>query len=87
MSNVRARLGLSLTATVAAAALLVPSGAAAATEFGDNCAANDLAPAPFGLFEVTAPFNPLPTAAPSGGVITKWKVTSGIPAPLLSRMC
>ena len=33
------------------------------------------------LFEISAPANPLPTAAPAAGVITKWKVTL-VPAPV-----
>jgi len=82
MSNMRARLALSLTATAAVAALLAPSGAGAATEFGDNCIGNTLIPAPPPtITELAAPGNPLPTAAPSAGVLTKWRV-SFVPAPV-----
>ena len=56
------RLPTALAIAALMAALAVPASAAAATEFGDNCAANDLEPVPVGLFEVSAPFNPLPTA-------------------------
>jgi hypothetical protein len=61
--------------------LVAAPGASAATEFGDNCAANDDAEAPVTLFELAGAGNPLPTAAPSAGVITKWKVNV-IPVPV-----
>ena len=53
--------------------------AGAATEIGDNCTANE-AQDGVGLFEISAPGNPLPTAAPTNGVITKWKVNV-VPTP------
>ncbi len=51
------------------------SSASAATEFGDSCVANDSANNVLTLFEVSAPGNPLPTAAPSSGVLTAWKIS------------
>ncbi|HEU4462141.1 MAG TPA: hypothetical protein VFR75_06075 [Solirubrobacterales bacterium] len=60
-------------AALAMLAAVGPTSALAATEFGDACVA-DAAEDNFGLFEISAPGNPLPTAAPTNGVITKWKV-------------
>jgi hypothetical protein len=57
------------------------SSASAATEFGDNCVADELVESPITIFEITGAGNPLPTAAPSAGVITKWKVNL-IPTPV-----
>jgi hypothetical protein len=48
--------------------------ASAATEFGDTCAINKSSSETVTLFEVKAPGNPLPVAAPVSGVITAWKV-------------
>jgi hypothetical protein len=72
------RLAVGLTALIAMG-VMIPSSALAATEFGDTCAANDAQAGP-GLFEISAPGNSLPTAAPANGVITKWKVNV-IPVP------
>jgi hypothetical protein len=68
----RSRLVLALAA-VAILAAVVPTSASAATEFGDACVANRAEDGP-GIFEISAPGNPLPTAAPTNGVITQWKV-------------
>lgn len=68
----RSRLASALAA-LALLAVVGPASASAATEFGDACVANR-AEDNFGLFEISAPGNPLPTAAPANGVITKWKV-------------
>jgi hypothetical protein len=68
------RFLLSLTLTAALAAALLAPTASAATEFGDTCTANEEFFAPITFFEASAPANPLPIAAPSAGVLTKWKV-------------
>jgi hypothetical protein len=57
-----------------------------ASEFGDTCLGNDAAGTSVTVFEVSGP-SPLPLAAPSSGVITKWKsnlipVPTGIPQTL-----
>jgi hypothetical protein len=53
----------------------LPSSASASVEFGDNCTADYFElEAPYSLFEGSNSANPLPTSAPSSGVITKWKV-------------
>ena len=65
-------------ATIVAAmigSLALPSGATAATEFGDNCVADYFElKVPYLLYEGSNASNPLPVSAPSSGVITKWKV-------------
>lgn len=78
----RKRCGIALAGLLAAMSLVGAPAASAATEFGDNCAADDSTEStPITLFEITAVDNPLPTSAPSAGVITKWKVNV-IPAPV-----
>lgn len=72
---------LSVVGVVVAISAAIASSAAAATEFGDNCTANEAVESPITLFEITGAGNPLPTAAPSAGVITAWKVNL-VPAPI-----
>jgi hypothetical protein len=72
-----------LAAGSAMAAFLVlagPSSASAATEFGDACTGNNDYSSGVTFFEASAPANPLPLAAPSAGVITKWKINV-VPVP------
>ncbi len=69
-------------AALVALAVFGPTGASAATEFGDNCVANEATESiPLTLFALSAIGNPLPLTAPSAGVITKWK-SSLIPVPV-----
>lgn len=75
-------------AALVAGALIVLSlaaapSASAATEFGDNCVANQLSEGTTSvtLFEISAPGNPLPLTAPTTGVLTKWNVNL-VPVPL-----
>ena len=71
---------LTLGATIAAAlALLAPAGASAATEIGDNCVGDEVAPAAIGLMPISSPASPMPTVAPAG-VLTKWRVNL-VPVP------
>lgn len=73
-----------ISAAISAAlaiSLLGAAGASAATEFGDNCTGTKPLNAPITLFEISAPNNPLPTAAPVSGVITKMKVNLVSAAP------
>ena len=65
---------------VVVASLCAAPGASAATVIGDQCAGNDLEEPPISFFEFSAPGNPLQTAAPASGVITKWGVNV-IPFP------
>jgi hypothetical protein len=66
-----------------AISLLGATGASAATEFGDACTGNEPLEAPVTLFEISATSNPLPTAAPVSGVITKMKVNLIGGAPVI----
>ena len=68
--------------TALAISLLGPAAALGATEFGDACSGTGPTGAPITLFEISSTNNPLPTAAPVSGVITKMKVnlTSGAPS-------
>lgn len=51
------------------------ASASAATEVGDNCTGNKASgETVVTLFDVTAPGNPLPIAAPASGVLTAWTV-------------
>jgi hypothetical protein len=65
-----------LVGTLVAISALGATSAAAATEFGDNCVANQVTePAvPVTLFALTATGDPLSLTAPSAGVITSWKL-------------
>jgi hypothetical protein len=72
-------------ALLAIAALGAPS-ASAATEFGDTCVGNESTEEPATLFALSAAGNPLPLTAPTSGVITKWKVNSALPIPILAKL-
>jgi hypothetical protein len=65
-----------------AVSLLGAANASAATEFGDSCIGTEPTSAPITLFEISSTNNPLPTAAPISGVVTKMKVNlvPGAPA-------
>jgi hypothetical protein len=55
--------------------LVAASSASAATEFGDGCIANRASETePLTLFQISSPQSGLPSAAPTAGVITKWKL-------------
>ncbi|HWM55951.1 MAG TPA: hypothetical protein VNO20_11245 [Solirubrobacterales bacterium] len=65
--------GLVVAALLTISALGAAS-ASAATEFGDNCVADEATfEPPITLFDISAPGNPLPLTAPVSGVITQWK--------------
>lgn len=76
-------------ASVAVAVIAVCGGSAAsasaATEFGDNCVANQVivpeesSTGAATFVALTAAGDPLALVAPSGGVITEWKVNSALP--------
>jgi hypothetical protein len=71
--------------TLAAVASIGAPTAAAATEFGDNCIANEevSAEVPVSLFALTAAGDPLPLVAPSTGVITQFKISQAVtPVPV-----
>jgi hypothetical protein len=75
----RKRIGLTMVAAISAVSLLAASSASAATEVGSNCLANTGTggnATAVQLAKVTG--DSLPIAAPISGVVTKWKVNSGI---------
>ena len=75
-------VGVLATAMVAMlCSFALPSPASASVEFGDSCVADKPFETPFTLFEIANPGNPMPTAAPSAGVITKLKFNL-IPVPV-----
>jgi hypothetical protein len=74
------RLALGVLSAALATSLLGVSTASAATEFGDNCAANGGAP-DYTFVALTAPGNPLPLTAPVGGVITRWQSNVALSSP------
>lgn len=79
------RLSITIAlATAMAGCLLAPSGAAAATEFGDTCSGDSVVKAPVVVASLAAPSSGLPLAAPTGGVITKVSthVETVLPIPI-----
>jgi hypothetical protein len=78
----RFRVVSAAVSAAVAISLLGPAAALGATEFGDNCSGTEPTGAPVTLFEISSTNNPLPTAAPVSGVITKMKVnlTPGAPS-------
>lgn len=77
------RTRLTIILTLLAAALALPSAASAATTFGDPCIADDDSEpgGEYAIFNISAPGNPLPVAAPADGVITSWSVPLISPYP------
>jgi len=73
---------VALVGTVLALALIAVPGASAATEVGDECAGNE-AKGAFSLVpEMRAASSGLPLMAPSGGVVTAWKINSAHSDPV-----
>ncbi len=70
-----------LATALAVGAILAPAGASAATEVGTNCSATGGAANYTALQLEQAPGSSLPLAAPAAGVVTKWKVLSGLALP------
>ncbi|HEX5610861.1 MAG TPA: hypothetical protein VFX45_12310 [Solirubrobacterales bacterium] len=72
----RKRFALGVVAAALAGCTFGTSGALAATQFGDGCVANAAESiGPVTLFELSAPANPLPQAAPVSGVLTSWRIS------------
>jgi hypothetical protein len=68
----KSRLTVGLVASAAILALAGPTHASAATEFGDSCLGDGIAPGSYTLTTLAAPSN-VPITAPSSGVVTKVK--------------
>lgn len=77
----RSLRAVALVGTVLALALTVVPGASASVEVGDECAANE-AGRYSQIPEERASGGALPLAAPTGGVVTAWKVTSAYLEPV-----
>ncbi len=78
----RKRYGIAFVGLLVAMSLAGPGTASAATEFGDNCVANEAtATEPVTVFGVVASGNPLPLTSPVSGVMTQWKSVL-VPAPV-----
>lgn len=78
----RARFAVAAAGLALLLALIAAPAAVAAVEVGDECAGNT-ASEPFTLVpESHVPDGPLPLPAPSGGVVTSWKVNSAYPSPV-----
>lgn len=68
-----------MVAALSAASLLAASSASAATEVGSNCLANSgIGGAATEVQLAKTSPDPLPLTAPASGVVTRWKVNSGI---------
>lgn len=81
--------GLVLILGIVAVAAACAPAASAATEFGDNCTADEATSAevPASLFALTAAGDPLPLVAPTGGVITQWKISqAAVPVPITQTL-
>jgi hypothetical protein len=76
----RRRLFGVLVGSAAALMLIAAGPAAAATEFGNKCAGDGVAPGDYTITTVVSP-EPLPVAAPAAGVITKLSVHSSLGIP------
>jgi hypothetical protein len=82
----RSLRAVALVGTVLTLALIAAPGASAAVEVGDECTAN-VAEGPYSLFaEKTATGGSLPLTAPTGGVITSWKVNSALSDAVAERL-
>ncbi len=62
-------------AALSAFALLTASGASASTEIGDTCTGDHADSEKPSITQLVSPSSPLPLAAPTAGVVTKWKVS------------
>lgn len=82
----RKRVLLAAGFAIALASAVVPAGASAATEIGSNCQANSGA-ANYTFVQLKrVSGGSLPIAAPSAGVVTKWKVNSGVPTAVGQKL-
>jgi hypothetical protein len=76
----------SIVIALAGASLIAAPGAVAGTEVGNDCLANGFA-SDFTLLQLEkAGGNALPLSAPGAGVVTKWKVNSGLASILAENL-
>lgn len=86
MSSMRRRLGMKVAGMALGLALIGAPSASAAVEAGDDCVANTQE----GIYTVVplqrvSP-SALPLTAPVSGVVTSWKVNSGVPEGVPEQM-
>ena len=81
----RKRIGLTMVAALSAASLLA-SNATAATEVGSDCQATSGVEGYTFVQLKRVSFGGLPIAAPSAGVVTKWKVNSAVPTAVGQKL-
>jgi hypothetical protein len=82
----RKRWGAVTAAGLTALSLGTASPAPAASEVGSRCLANGSA-SDFTLLQIEqAPGSPLPLTAPASGVVTKWRVNSGLTSVLAENL-
>jgi hypothetical protein len=75
-----------IATAVAAVSLIAVPAAAAGTEVGNDCLANGSS-SDFTLLQLEkAAGDPLPLAAPTSGVVTRWKVSSGLGSILAENL-
>jgi hypothetical protein len=82
----RSLRAVALVGLVFALALGAAPGASAAVEVGDECAANEATGTYTIVPEARASNTGLPLTAPTGGVVTAWKVNSSYPDPVAQWM-
>ncbi len=81
----RKRCGVAVAGLLAAMALIGPPTASAATEIGSDCQATNGAPN-YTFVQLKKVSGSPPIAAPSGGVVTKWKVNSAVPVAVGQKL-
>lgn len=77
--------GLAVAGALGGTLLIGAPSAPAAIEVGSNCQAN-IATGEFTILPLGGPPGGPPLAAPSAGVVTKWKVNSGLSFQLVERL-
>jgi hypothetical protein len=81
----RKRLGVGIVAALTALGLVSVSPAAAAIEVGSDCQATSGASG-YTFVQLSRVSGGLPIAAPSAGVVTKWKVNSAVPTAVGQKL-
>jgi hypothetical protein len=75
--------GITIAGALLGISLLTAPSGMAATEVGSNCAGSATSSDNTLLQLAVAPGSSLPITAPAGGVVTRWRVNSNNPAPLV----
>jgi hypothetical protein len=76
-----------VASTAVAIALVVAPTASAAIEIGDPCLGDHASSySAATLFQISAPESPFPQASPTDGVVTKWRTTISLVAPMFEAL-